>query len=61
MAIHDLKENITVCCERMLMELGHTIHLNSIQWPHLGTSSISPSIDRCPWCGAKMPFDSEGR
>ena len=50
------KTRIAVCCERMLMELGHTIHLDSIQWPHLGNSTTGPSLSHCPWCGAKLPF-----
>ncbi len=50
------KEVTVICCERMLMELGTTIHLDSIQWPHLEDSLLGPSLDNCPWCGTEMPF-----
>ena len=59
MTFEQNKKNIIVCCERMLMEIGVTILLDSIQWPHLRSASTGPSLDCCPWCGAKMPFQSE--
>ncbi len=53
------KKNIPICCERMLMEIGDSIHLDSIQWPHLKNSILGPSLTSCPWCGKKMPFGSK--
>ena len=55
----DNEKDIVVCCERMLMELGHTIHLDSIQWPHLEDAIAGPTLAHCPWCSKKMPFGSE--
>ena len=52
----EVKESIVICCERMLMELGDSIHLDGMQWPHLGNEVVGPSLDRCPWCGAALPF-----
>lgn len=51
------KKGILVCCEEMLMELGKTVFLDSIQWPHLEDEFTGPSLDRCPWCGAEMPWE----
>jgi len=50
------KESTVICCERMLMELGESVHLDDTQWPHLVDSMTGPGLDCCPWCGAELPF-----
>ena len=48
---------IVICCERMLMEIGESIAIDSIHWPHLGDYTIGPRVEVCPWCGTKLPFE----
>ena len=50
------KERIVICCERMLIELGVTVHLDDDQWPHLDDSITGPMLGFCPWCRAELPF-----
>jgi hypothetical protein len=53
------KTSIIICCEEMLEQIGKTVFIDSIQWPHLRNAITGPSLDRCPWCGAEMPWPAQ--
>ena len=59
MPVRDLRTRMTVCCEDMLMQIGETVFLDSIQSPHLENPITGPLLTLCPWCGAEEPIDEE--
>lgn len=54
--VRDLKRHMTICCEEMLMQIGETVFLDSIQSPHLDNAITGPLLNRCPWCGVEEPI-----